>query len=424
MSGLRIETDWVDMSGDQCPELDATFANLSIRIGDEIVTTVHNRKSRTIQEAVLVPLYPLAEWIASNWWTLNEETEILDGRPGFAERHSLFCARNGFCIPDLRMIREGESVRVEWSRYGFVHAPMDFISEGSARLPADLVRDELIDFIEKVTARLESAGIHDSSLQQEWEAIQAAENDPDETSFCRAAAWLGLDPFDLPDEGAARIIALAHKLPAHLREDAFRAARGDDLPALVNWIEVGLSGQPHDSGNGKAQERIRRDLRRAGTTTQPWKIGYDAARYLRSLEAGLNRIPTPLELLVGDPLPVSISPPAPPAVDALTFLNGSLYCYTAKRWPDSQRFIVARALFDFLALQEHHSLLSRAITTRQSEGRAFAAELLAPADYLKERITSDIVTSDELSDLAEECKVSAQVIEHQIRNHKLAAITI
>ena len=66
------------------------------------------------------------------------------------------------------------------------------------------------------------------------------------------------------------------------------------------------------------------------------------------------------------------------------------------------------------------SLLSAAPTTHQQIGRAFAAEFLAPAKLIEDRLPPDQVGRDDLEDLGATFEVSPWVIEHQIRNHGLA----
>jgi Zn-dependent peptidase ImmA (M78 family) len=61
-------------------------------------------------------------------------------------------------------------------------------------------------------------------------------------------------------------------------------------------------------------------------------------------------------------------------------------------------------------------------TDRQQRNRAFAAELLAPADWLRERIGGTWVTSDDVDEWAAELGVSPDVVDRQIENHRLTAM--
>ena len=61
-------------------------------------------------------------------------------------------------------------------------------------------------------------------------------------------------------------------------------------------------------------------------------------------------------------------------------------------------------------------------TDRQKRNRAFAAEFLAPADWLRERIDGTQISPDEMDDWAQELEVSTVVVGHQIENHRLASL--
>lgn len=54
--------------------------------------------------------------------------------------------------------------------------------------------------------------------------------------------------------------------------------------------------------------------------------------------------------------------------------------------------------------------------------RAFAAEFLAPAEALRQRLGGEQVSPDEVEDLACDFDVSGYVVRHQIENHNLAQI--
>jgi hypothetical protein len=422
MTGLSIDPDWAEYSGTDRPELLATYANLAIRVDDEIVTSVHHRNSHTTSDRVLLSVYPLAEWIAGHWWFLTDES---DGpkRLGFLDRHALNRGRSGYCVPDLRFVPEGESFQVEWVPYSYVYAPVDFISGGRKTLLKQHVEDTLRDFVDSVDERLSKAGITDSWMQQEWAAVREAEADAEQVRFCRAAAWLGLDPFDLSEQDARKIKQLADKLPPELREDAFRAAGPESPEVIADWVATELASNP--SGRWDKAEIMKvQDQLHSAANGLPWEIGYKLAQRVRDVRPELAETPTRLESLFGGELPVLVGKDAPQAVDGLVLAEVGFECRTNKRRPDSQRFLVARAIFDFVRLQQGKSLLTAARTTRQSESRAFAAELLAPAVVLRDRLKSGWATQDQVSDLADKLGVSYVVVEHQIRNHRIATISV
>ena len=105
MPELSFDIDWVDAEGINGPELSATWASLRIRAGDSIVTRVLDGRVKTVRDFVYVPLYPLAEWLATNWWFLTHEMEnpAKEGNPEFHRRHALRAGREGYAY--IRTLR-------------------------------------------------------------------------------------------------------------------------------------------------------------------------------------------------------------------------------------------------------------------------------------------------------------------------------
>ena len=89
------------------PELAATWANLRIQAGSSMVTLALDERARTVRERLCVSLYPMAEWLAANWWFLNSEVEspLKYDDAGFRHRHSLAANREGYAYPDLHVFR-------------------------------------------------------------------------------------------------------------------------------------------------------------------------------------------------------------------------------------------------------------------------------------------------------------------------------
>ena len=92
------------------------------------------------------------------------------------------------------------------------------------------------------------------------------------------------------------------------------------------------------------------------------------------------------------------------------------------RRSDSQRFHFCRALGEVLLSPGSDTLLTRTYSERQQRNRAFAAEFLAPASGLRDRISRPVVDADDIDGLAAEFGVSPYVIEHQIKNHRIAHV--
>jgi Zn-dependent peptidase ImmA (M78 family) len=98
-------------------------------------------------------------------------------------------------------------------------------------------------------------------------------------------------------------------------------------------------------------------------------------------------------------------------------------CFGSRRCKPLRRFLLARALGVFLeGGNGRHALLSAAVTEDQKRNRAFAAEFLAPAEGIRERLTSETISADDIDDLSHAFDVAPMTIQHQIQNHRLATI--
>lgn len=118
MAQLDFHVDWMEAEGINGPELAATWTNLRIQAGSATITLVLDERARTVREHVCVSLYPMAEWLASNWWFLTSEVEspIKHDHAGFRRRHSLAANREGYAYPDLHVFPRGGLTRLVWHR--------------------------------------------------------------------------------------------------------------------------------------------------------------------------------------------------------------------------------------------------------------------------------------------------------------------
>ena len=122
---FRIE--WLEAPGVATPELAATWARYEVWVGDRCVTQVETADG-TFRRGVYGALYPLAYWIASNWWLLASHVRpsAVDtrywtwqkcfGTFPWLRQHDLPGAGDGMAWPDLTLVPEGAVTRVVWSQ--------------------------------------------------------------------------------------------------------------------------------------------------------------------------------------------------------------------------------------------------------------------------------------------------------------------
>ncbi len=442
---LKLSATWQEAPGVRDSVLSATWARLEISETTNSHTTylsqVLRLKSQSLDRAIYGTLFPLAEWIVENWWFLLYEgcrvPELISGRHleadarqrGWLQRHNMLSAKQGGALPDLTIYRDGEAVVLKLAsdppRDESIW-PVRFIEEGTFRIPPSQMEEVLQEFVNGLLTRLiDHSGESVTRLRAEWQAV--CESRQKESELCSWSAALGLDPYNeevLTDELIRVLESRVSNLPPELRSDLIHATRVNDLETELQWL-------------GRATEEIAThpvtsNLPLNGIHLSAHKTGYQLAMKFRetyALPDMLSDLPEILHAQCGWPAPESQK----------IELNGvtklSALVATSKKnqpviigppmpagnWGD--RFRLARSLF-FRPEPEVASpprLVTRGYTWDQRASRAFAAELLAPACILRNRL-GETITQEELDGLSEEFGVRPNLIEHQIRNHNIACI--
>ena len=446
---LNFKVDWERSPRVRDRLLRATWARLEIHARDgtrEIcLTDCVGERSRSLRRGVYGSVYPVARWIVENWWSLLYESipsESYQGGRSYAtdpsfrpwvRRHNLLAARGGFALPDVSLYRDGGEVALrcvpdpdEWDGV----YPIRFVRNSDMMLaPAD-AEQGLRDFIETVADRIRehSAGHREGrEFLKNWEAVQ--ESGRSEAGLCEAAAAMGLDPYD-PDELSEQVASLLEgpfaSLSPDLRWDLAESTSGPTLPADLDWV-LDVAGPENEA----IQTAVRDTASGAA-----FRFGYDSARDFR----GRFKLSSPVDDLTEfvrdhcgwNPDPAYLPPEEGGVANRIGGLVGPtaagelrLVSSAEPRFSNSRRFLIGRALF-FCPTPETAGpsrLLTRAASWPQRASRAFAAELLAPAEALAARISSR-VTSEQIADLASEFQVSQMVIQHQLSNHRLATVDV
>jgi hypothetical protein len=422
--------EWESAPGVRSPELAATWARLEIWVGGDCVTRVEDQ-DRNARRSIYVPLYPLAEWIAYNWWTLRADARptlhLTNRRARFEgarrlQRHRLRSAGDGFCWPDLVLIPEGASTRLAWrpDRDASVDRPIRFISQGESFVAGSRVAHELSTLVEGVVTRLAEQGIVQSTLSTEWEAVKQTE--PEEEEFCLAAARLGLDPYAEADEFQDEILRVSEHLRGSIFEDFLNAVSPRRIGSGLQWIAdaqgiiEGHQGRPND-----VIGRLRREVGStpvARSPERPWEAGWRQANLIRRI-LGISAA----EVIEPDQFVESAVRGS--GDRGLQAMGGAAVADAApvvvlgrQQSDETNRFTLARALWRVLNESNVLFLVTAAHTDRQKKERAFAAELLAPAQGVAEYLGDDLdlVSAEDLEEVAQHFRVSTMVVEHQVQN--------
>lgn len=420
-SGLRITHQWEKAGRVRAPELAATWARLEVYLDDECLTEVEETDTRDLRRWLDVPLYPLAEWIAYNWWSLVGASRSRWPTPqGVVEGKSLRQVGEGFPWPDLTIQPEGAwtSLRMQRDEGTTPGGRVRFLVAGEyVRRTAEVERS-LGQFVDAVVRRLEDNGVTRTPLAEEWQAVQGS--DDEERRFCVSAARLGLDPYDVPTSVAESMVEAWHEMQdEQTLADLLDSTEADELPAAIAWLRDarGRLDELAVPGIGARFDEIRLPPTQV-LSRRPWVSGYEDARALRRH----------LGIPAAEPFPMSHFVEARTgarAVGLIEALSGGrrrpVALVPEDRGPASVRFLSARALHRLLRSPEaDFSVLSGARSLGQRVQRAFAAELLAPADGILGLL--DRASTDEAKlRAADHYGVSPIVIERQVENQLLAA---
>jgi hypothetical protein len=429
MSKLTLDFEWIDPAGARGPELRATWASLQISLDGNAVTRLIDEVSRSVRSHLFLPLYPVAEWLATHWWFLFHEVET-PGRSTseqYENRHNLRHGAEGFALPSLTIQPMGDQVRLIWQPVRLEAQNLEFTASGSVQVSESELRQTLSDFISAVLRRLQEQGVEETLLAREWNSILAA--DEEEREFCATVASLGIDPYTLDEKKQQEIIEVGESLPPSIWTDFFAVADFATLPQQARQVLAALKSSRRNRSNLESLKTLKMEMR-AGARLQgsPWQQGYQFAHQLRDrLNLNGDRLSSfsALGKALGVQMKSAITQATslPSSLNALVAMNSheSPVFAVPSRRDDAIRFAFCRALFEYLTTTEGQPLLlTTARSDRQKRNRAFAAEFLVPKDLLRKELSSHIVGDEEMDDLAAAFGVSPNVIRHQIENHELA----
>jgi Zn-dependent peptidase ImmA (M78 family) len=431
---LHIRWEWEAAPYVRAAEHRVTWARIEIGVGEEHVTLVEDRASGSSRRSIYCPLYPLAEWVAYNWWFLRADARparnLVINRPDLYEprqfhRHSLRGSGDGFLWPNLLIIPQGDGKHLIWHRDRRPTTdgrPIRFLAEGEAFVDSESVECELVRVISAVLTRLAEQGITGTALEKEWTAIQ--NTSPEEAEYCIAAARLGLDPYAEAEPYEQLILRAGNELRGNLLGDFLDAVEPSLMARALEWIRSAreiVRQMPHALPDAVA---LRRALPSAQVSdgVRAWETGWSQARAVRRL---LGLVDT--EVFSLDPYIVSVEQRADDhdlrAFGGTTEGIGPLAVVQPGLPSGARRFTLSRALWHYLWESEPDFLVTTAYTHRQKIERAFATELLAPAAGIGELLgrRPRSANQDDVEQIAARFQVSPMVVRHQLENQLLAS---
>ncbi|MXW32170.1 MAG: ImmA/IrrE family metallo-endopeptidase [Rhodothermaceae bacterium] len=410
---------WIDAPRYPDPIAHNTMARLTINVGDEVATWL--RAGNRHYDHIEVPMSNVAEWIVVNWWHLYHEADTVVGssRPGFSSRHDLSYAGNGFVFPRVIFRPEGERVVVSNERWYAKHAHIEFLLDGEQMFETVALKEELHDLVDRVIARLKGKNVGDVPWIEEWDVINN-KLDAEEKEFCRATAMLGLDPFDIEPGLADQVTTVWNEAAPVIREELMLASDGATLGKTHEWLKESVASA--NKLPNTVWEEVKEAVRSNSSNSEyPWEAGEkDARAVLRKLD----REPGPFSF-DGEYAIKNIETMSPSSRIEGCVGEDTPSCVVVPKRDIGKKFLLARALGHYIARAGNGpAILSKLRTPEQSRARSFAAELLAPSEWLRHKVgTQNDIEPDQINDLAEELGVSEYTVQWQLKNHEIARIS-
>jgi len=424
MTDFSIATEgWGDTRVDRDPDV-ACRTKLSLTVGGCNLTTNVSLWTRAVEDHVRLSVHPLAEWFIHSWWRLLWEPAPFSVRPTPEWRmaHEMAAAGGGYVWPAVCFASDGKAMRVSAKLF---HDPdpqsvryIEDLEDGCVDLA--VFTAEVRRFLQEVADRVVDSGC-ESSLSEMWKQLQDEIADPEMSQWRRIEAELGFDPDDAPHREVDVAILVENRLGRATASEVIPAfgqhRRGNRMDRCREIIESpGLDGKPEGIDDARSSPE---------SNDKPWKRAYQDAQRLRKRLADPEQ---PLdtgvlcELLGMDRARFESyeAPPRPPIGLAVAGDGGTYVFHPRKslRFSGSRRYELARFIGDFALVGrgDGRSLASTDFrTVRQAYQRAFAAELLCPAEGLR-AVTKGYRGEEAREVAAAHYDVSQQVAAHHLAN--------
>ena len=430
MTDLQLSiTNW-EAAGQGAADVLASTGRMRLQVGDINLTEHEDTFSRTIGQEVLVSAYPLALWLAANWWRLLYEPrppERLRPTADWRLAHEWPAANAGTIWPALVMANEGGTIQFQASvAAGSPRQSIRYLNTlpVPVSIPREQVESTLDAFISSVLSRLEAWDGNPTELLDLWQDVQAERSDGGTSYFRQMEACLGFDPDEAPEPLLEQASQLAATMGPH------------------NFNEIapiyGRAGQTQAPGLQHLQQLLESPallaklqhfditIQNPSPSRTPWRRAQQLAGALRQ-HLDLSNEPIPTDLLCDlfglttQAFESTLPPKGQPIAVAAPSPTGQIALHLRKRYPSSRRFELARFIGDALVTGSRTGswcVSSDIPTERQRIQRAFAAEFLCPAEGALEQLSGDY-SEPALEQVAERFGVSTEIVENLIANQEL-----
>lgn len=405
----------------------ATFAELKIALQEHVATELEDLQSQTLRESLLASAYPLAMFLAANWWRLRWEPAPARESAEWRMSHSLAAAGGGYAWPDLTFASDGDSVCATMTPGPkSATAPVRYVADFAVWIPATAFEAAVTELVEGVIARLRTLRMGDTDLATLWAEVLAERADPLAARWRRLEALAGYDADEAPEALVDGLIRAAERVGWTAVDELAAASRGDALQDLDRLRDALRSGERFRIAE---LDRLRREMRAAApeSVAAPWQRAARSAALARAVW-GLDGEPLGndrLSELTGIPVDSIESrrrgariPDVPYSASECEEESETMRLVLHRRPVTSRRFALCRLIADRLYgdAMERLSAATDARTNRQKFQRAFAQELLCPFESLMAFLDGKVPQDDDIDEAAEHFRVSPLVVRTALVN--------
>lgn len=397
------------------------IAELSVTVGDIVMTRLVRPGANTTSDAVRIPAAPLGFWIADHWWRLRWEPKSAKPDDNWRAAHFMPAIGQGHAWPPITIWGDRDRVMlVSRADPPGIASPARYLTNAvtfARGKDFEVVADGLLDASAAAAPESDKA-----ALIALIRALREERASPEHAEWRRMEASCGFDPDEAPETLIESMLSFSKQYGNADAEEAASAAPGPDAAAtLTATVDLAERGPRVDFSQVVEAAKLQRQV---ADVAPPWVLAEEAAKLVRQQIGGLtdpvwNKRLADLAAISVRELKDHDASPVPYGLRLAREGDRQTVLMTAK-WSFDRRFQLARAMGD--AIWTGGSSLgpiSGTATARQKFQRAFAAALLCPIEGLDTLLEGQEPTDSDIAAAAKHFHVNERTVRTVLVNKHL-----